>query len=305
MTLPFPGPVVNSRVLFLRHIFYTIPQHLRKKISPLTLGHNSEQTLRTWKRWAKIYGKTALFIAVLVALFAFGYHNLTYNWQWYRVWPYLVSVTDDGLRAGPLMKGLRVTLAISGISLLLTMAIGFSTALMRLFPSPVLNALVVGYVETIRNTPLLIQLFVIYFVVSPVIGLSAFASAVIALSLFEGAYASEIIRAGIAAVDKGQWEAAFSLGMTPAGTFGEVILPQALRQILPMLAGQGVSLIKDSALVSTISIFDLTMQGQSIVAETFLTFEIWFTVAFCYLILTASLSAMIARWERRVGVGRE
>ncbi|SCX80370.1 amino acid ABC transporter permease [Desulfoluna spongiiphila] len=260
--------------------------------------------MQAWTRWIRIYGKTALFIAALLALFAFGYHNLNYNWQWYRVWPYLVTVTEEGLAAGLLMKGMLVTLKISGISLLLTLGIGFSTAFMRLSSSPVLNALVVCYVESIRNTPLLIQLFVIYFVISPVMDLSAFSSAVIALSLFEGAYASEIIRSGITAVDHGQWEAAFSLGMSPFGTFREVILPQALRQILPMLAGQGVSLIKDSALVSTISIFDLTMQGQSIVAETFLTFEIWFTVAFCYLVLTASLSACIARWERRVGVGQ-
>ncbi|VFQ42786.1 amino acid abc transporter permease protein 3-tm domain [Desulfoluna butyratoxydans] len=247
-----------------------------------------------------MYGKTAMFLAGLLALLAYGYHNLNYNWQWYRVWPYLVTVTDEGFRAGVLLKGALVTLKISGLSLVLTLVIGFSTAFMRLTSSPVLNALVVGYVETIRNTPLLIQLFVMYFVISPVIDLSAFASAVIALSLFEGAYASEIIRSGIAAVDQGQWEASFSLGMTPLGTFAEVILPQALRQMLPMLAGQGVSLIKDSALVSTISIFDLTMQGQSIVAETFLTFEIWFTVAFCYLAMTATLSACIARWEARV-----
>lgn len=257
-------------------------------------------TLKKWNRWVKIYGKTALLIVALFALFAYGYKNLSYNWQWYRVWPYLVSVTDEGIHAGLLLKGMLVTLKISGISLLFTMVIGFSTALMRLSSSPVLNALVVGYVETIRNTPLLIQLFVIYFVISPVIDLSAFASAVTALSLFEGAYASEIIRSGIVAVDKGQWEASFSLGMTSWDTFMDVVFPQALRQMLPMLAGQGVSLIKDSALVSTISIFDLTMQGQSIVADTFLTFEIWFTVAFCYLILTASLSACIARWERRV-----
>jgi polar amino acid transport system permease protein len=260
--------------------------------------------LQTWKRWTKIYGKTALFIACLWVLFAFGYRNLNYNWQWYRVWPYLVTVTDEGIRAGLLMKGMLVTLKISGISLVLTVAVGFAAAFMRLSSSPVLNALGVVYVETIRNTPLLIQLFIIYFVVSPVMHLSAFSSAVIALSLFEGAYASEIIRSGIMAVDKGQWEASFSLGMKFRGTFCEVILPQALRQILPMLAGQGVSLIKDSALVSTISIFDLTMQAQSIVAETFLTFEIWFTVAFCYLILTAGLSACITRWERRVASRR-
>ena len=268
--------------------------------------HYLRSSQRSVKRWVRVYGKTVLFILSLVALFAYGYHNVSYNWQWYRVWPYLLIMTEGGPKAGLLMQGMLVTLKISGISLAFSFAIGFATALMRLTTSPVLNALVMGYVGLIRNTPLLIQLFVIYFVISPVIDLSAFASAVTALSLFEGAYASEIIRSGIASVDRGQWEASFSLGMSTWGGFVSVVFPQALRQMLPMLAGQAVSLIKDSALVSTISIFDLTMQGQSIVADTFLTFEIWFTVAFCYLVVAATLSAFIGLWERRVaarGVG--
>ena len=154
--------------------------------------------------------------------------------------------------------------------------------------------------ETIRNTPLLIQIFVIYFVISPVFDLSAFTSAVIALSLFEGAYSSEIIRSGIINIDRGQYEAAKSIGLSTSQTYMKIIIPQMLRQTLPMLAGQSVSLIKDSALVSTISIYDLTMQGQRIVSETFLTFEIWFTVALCYLIITATLSFLIRQFENRL-----
>ena len=110
------------------------------------------------------------------------------------------------------------------------------------------------YVETFRNTPLLIQIFLIYFVVSPVFGIPAFTSAVIALSLFEGAYSSEIIRSGIMNIPKGQYEAAESIGLCTFAIYLKIIIPQMLRQTLPMLAGQGVSLIKDSALVSTISI---------------------------------------------------
>ena len=113
-----------------------------------------------------------------------------------------------------------------------------------------------------------------------------YASAVLALSLFEGAYISEIIRSGILGVPKGQWEAALSSGMNTWETYRFVILPQAVRNILPPLTGQAVSLIKDSALVSTIAIYDLTMQGQAIVSETFLVFEIWFTVAAIYLVFT-------------------
>ena len=154
--------------------------------------------------------------------------------------------------------------------------------------------------ESIRNTPLLIQLFLIYFVLSPILNMSPFFSAVLALSLFEGAYAAEIIRGGILAVAKGQWESAYSLGLGIVDTYRRIILPQAFRTIAPPLASQGISLIKDSALVSTIAIYDLTMQGQAIVSETFLTFEIWFTVAAIYLIFTVSLSIAVHALELKM-----
>ncbi len=156
------------------------------------------------------------------------------------------------------------------------------------------------YLEAIRNTPLLIQIFIIYFVFAPIFDLGRFSSAVLALSLFEGAYASEIIRAGILAIPAGQWEAAASLGLTRSQSYRFIILPQALRQMIPPLTSQGISLVKDSALVSTIAIYDLTMQGQQIIAETFLTFEIWFVVAAIYLAVTMFLSSLVKYLEHRL-----
>jgi len=153
--------------------------------------------------------------------------------------------------------------------------------------------------ELIRNTPLLIQLFFLYFVISPIVGMNAFFSAVIALSLFEGAYISEIFRSGIESIPPGQWEAGLSSGLTKFESYRFVILPQAVRAILPPLTGQAISLIKDSALVSTIAIYDLTMQGQAIVAETFLVFEIWLSVAAIYLVITMSLSALVHEMEKK------
>jgi polar amino acid transport system permease protein len=132
--------------------------------------------------------------------------------------------------------------------------------------------------------------------------ISGFVSAVLALSLFEGAYASEIFRAGIVSIQRGQWEAAFSIGLNRYRTYRFVILPQALRHILPPLTSQAISLIKDSALVSTIAIYDLTMRGQAIIAETFLVFEIWFTVAAIYLSITLLLSATVSFMEKRLKV---
>jgi polar amino acid transport system permease protein len=134
------------------------------------------------------------------------------------------------------------------------------------------------------------------------LNISGFASAVLALSLFEGAYASEIFRAGIVSIQREQWEAAFSIGFNTYQTYRLIILPQALRRILPPLTSQAVSLIKDSALVSTIAIYDITMRGQTIIAETFLVFEIWFTVAAIYLMMTLALSATVFYMEKRLKI---
>ena len=231
-----------------------------------------------------------------------GAANLGYNWQWSRVPRYLVTSAADGWHAGPLLQGLGLTLLITAVSLLLSFLIGLTTALMRLSSSRMSIILAKIYLEAIRNTPLLIQIFIIYFVFAPILDLGRFSSAVLALSLFEGAYASEIIRAGILAVPTGQSEASASLGMSRYHNYRFIILPQALRKMIPPLTGQGISLIKDSALVSTIAIYDLTMQGQQIIAETFLTFEIWFTVAAIYLVVTLSLSLLVKFLENRLMV---
>jgi polar amino acid transport system permease protein len=193
-----------------------------------------------------------------------------------------------------------VTLRISALSLLCMFILGLTTALLRLSASFTARALAWCYLELIRNTPLLIQIFFVYFVMAPVLDIGAFAAAVLALSLFEGAYAAEIMKAGIVSIHRGQWEAAHSLGLGTFDTYRYVILPQALQRVLPPLAGQAISLIKDSSLVSTIAVYDLTMQGQKIVSETFLVFEIWFTVAAIYLVMTLSLSLAVRVLENRM-----
>jgi polar amino acid transport system permease protein len=245
-------------------------------------------------------GKYLILVTLVVLLMIKGTTTLGYNWQWYRVPRYLFTRTDAGLIAGPLLKGLMVTFRITGVSLVMAFAIGLVTVLMRLSSSFSARALARAYLELIRNTPLLIQLFLLYFVISPIVGIGAFTSAVLALSLFEGAYISEIFRSGIESIPRGQWEAGLSSGLSTFEAYRFVILPQAVRRILPPLTSQAVSLIKDSALVSTIAIYDLTMQGQAIVAETFLVFEIWFTVAAIYLVITMSLSTIAHEMEKRM-----
>jgi len=244
--------------------------------------------------------KFLLVVAGLTWLIARGTDLLGYNWQWYRVPRYIFTYGSDGFHAGPLMEGLGVTFKITGLSLILAMSFGLVAALFRLSGSFSAAALARIYMEVTRNTPLLVQLFFIYFVVGPVLGISRFFSAVLALSLFEGAYASEIFRAGIVSIHRGQWEAAYSLGLSTYRTYRHIILPQAVRRILPPLTSQAISLIKDSALVSTIAVYDLTMRGQEIIADTYLAFEIWFTVAGIYLIITVTLSLLVGFMERRL-----
>ncbi len=231
-----------------------------------------------------------------------GAEQLGYDWQWNRVPRYLFTLRNGGLYPGPLIQGLWVTLQITAWAMALSLCVGLLAMMLKRSRSVVGRLVATGYIESIRNTPLLIQLYILYFVFAPVLGIGAFASAVLALALFEGAYMAEIFRAGMAGVPKGQWEAASSLGMSTMATYRKVILPQAIRIVLPPLTSQAISLVKDSALVATISIFDMTMQGQTIIAETFLTFEIWFTIAAIYLLINLSLSMVVRTMEKRLRI---
>ena len=243
--------------------------------------------------------KFLMVVAVLIWVMARGTQQLGYNWQWYQVPKYIFQFQDGEFTFGPLLFGLAVTFRITAWGLVLSMTIGLVTALLRLSSSFLARIVARGYLELIRNTPLLVQIFFLYFVLAPIFGFNRFFAGVLALSLFEGAYISEIFRAGIVSIHKGQWEASHSLGLSIFDTYRCIILPQAMRRILPPLTSQAISLIKDSALVSTIAIYDLTMEGRAVIAETFLTFEIWFTVAFMYLIITITLSIVVNTLENR------
>ena len=226
----------------------------------------------------------------------------SYRWQWYRVWRYIGTVEDGHFTAGPLLWGLGTTLKLVASSLTLAVVVGALIAFLRLTPSPVARLLAGMFLGAIRNTPLLMQLFMVYFVAAPVFGLSPFSAATLALGLFEGSYLAEIFRAGVVNLPRSQWEAALSLGMSTMMAARLVILPQALRQILAPLAGQLISLIKDTSLVSAIAVADLTMRGRVIITDTFLSFEIWLLVAAVYLFLTLLVS-IPAHWlERRFPV---
>lgn len=205
-------------------------------------------------------------------------------------------------RAGPLLWGLWTTLWLSAASSILGMIIGLVTGLCRVSSNLTLRNLSITYIELIRGTPLLVQIFIFYFFLGTVLDISRILAGISALAIFAGAYVAEIIRAGIQSIPKGQMEAARSLGMNVPQAMIHIILPQAFKRTLPPLAGQFISLIKDSSLVSVIAITDLTKSGREVITSTFATFEIWFVVAFLYLMLTSVLSQVIAWVERRLSV---
>ncbi len=204
-----------------------------------------------------------------------------------------------GITAGPLLWGLWLTVKLSALALVFALPIGVLTGLGRISSSPGVRLLAGTYVELVRGTPLLVQIFIFYFFVGTVLNLSAFTAGVAALAVFTGAYVAEIIRAGIEGVPKGQMEAARSLGMSYPQAMRHVVLPQALKKSLPPLAGQFINLIKDSSLVSVMALTDLTKAGREVVSSTFSPFEVWFTVAAMYLVITGALSLWVRRLEQR------
>lgn len=230
-----------------------------------------------------------------------GALSMGYNWQWYRVPPAFWRVIDGDVIWGPLMRGLWVTLEIVAVAAPIALAVALVTALLRLSRSWIGAGVATAYLEAVRNTPLLVQMYLFYFVLSPILGIDRFWTGVLALALFEASFMAEIIRGAILAVPRGQWECASALGLRPAAVYARVVLPQAAPMMAPPMTSAVVNLIKNSAIVSTIAIFDLTNEARNVIADTFMTFEIWLTVAAMYLALTLSLSAVAGWLERRAG----
>jgi len=213
-------------------------------------------------------------------------HNLNFS-VLLEYWPAIVA-------------GLQMTIKISALSILCGTLMGLAGALAKVSRLRLLRAAGVLYVEWIRNTPLLIQILFIYFGLGVFLPLTPFTASVFALSLFSGAYITEIIRAGIESIQKGQREAALSLGMTDRQAMFLVILPQAVRRILPPLVGQFISLTKDSSLVSVIAVSELTYVAKNIVTVTFRAFEVWLAIAGFYFVLSFALSYSIRNLEYRL-----
>ena len=256
------------------------------------------QTQKWWKSRSFDVVQLIVFSGVLVWLTLRGADSMNYVSQWHRIPQYLYRIIDGEIILGPLVDGLFVTLEIGAYSIVLGLTIGLVTAFLRLSDSFSGRLLAKVYLEIVRNTPLLVQLFVFYFILGPILEMDRFWIAVVCISFFEGSFASEIMRAGILSVPRGQWEASDSVGLNRGQAYRYVILPQAVPIMLPPLVGILVNLIKHSAIVSVIAVFDLTTTGLDIISETFMAFEVWIVVAAIYLVLTITLSLCVSGLEK-------
>ncbi|AIE85360.1 ABC transporter substrate-binding protein/permease [Fimbriimonas ginsengisoli] len=199
-----------------------------------------------------------------------------------------------------LARGAVLTLELTALSLVFGVVGGLLLALARVSPFVLFRPFAVAYVEVVRGTPLLMQIYVIYFVLPAIgIGLSPFVAGVLALSLNAAAYTSEIFRAGIESIDSGQMEAARSLGMDYPTAMRWVILPQTLRRVLPPLTNEAVALLKDSSLVSVVALSELMRAGKEIATNSGSPTTVYLTVAVFYLVMTLPLTWLVRRLEQK------
>ena len=202
-------------------------------------------------------------------------------------------------------RGITATIWISVVSLVLSLTIGTAAAIMRMSANPVLWRISAGYVQAIRSTPLLIQIYLIYFALPalPLLDrrLDEIEGGILALGLNAGAYMSEIIRAGIESISRGQVEGAMSVGMSYVQRMRYVVLPQAFARVVPPLLGQTAVLIKDSSLVSFIGVFELLGAGLTVLSERLMPNEAFLTVAACYLVIYWIMLIISNFAQRRLG----
>ncbi len=189
---------------------------------------------------------------------------------------------------------------ITVLAILLSWILGLAAALMKTSDKRVLSAPANFYIWFIRGTPSLIQIFIIYFGLPQLgIRLSPFVAGVIALGLSSGAYVAEVVRSGLLAIPAGQWESARAVGMMPATVMRRIVLPQVIRIIIPPLTNEAINTLKNTSLLSVITVMELTLFTQMAIAATFRPFDFYIMAALLYLTLTSVLSRFAAWWERR------
>ena len=257
----------------------------------MTNDESGSPSVRRSAGWGLRQASFALALLLLSAVCWGAFWLLEYRWDWSAVWSYRALF----------WRGWLATLGIAALALPLSGLVGLCLALARRAPWAPLRDAARIWVEITRGTPLLVQIWFYWYVFGQDLSRDhRFVAGALILSLFSGAYVSEILRAGIEAVGRSQLESARAIGLTVGQTYRYVIFPQALRQSLPPLAGQSASIVKDSSLLSVLGIAELTQAAGEVNAFTFSAFESYIPVAIGYLLLTLPISLWSQRWEKRV-----
>ena len=243
--------------------------------------------------WSRLAARIPWWLLIILVVGAFVLFSMLTNERYINALTYLI-------------RGVGLTVLISVISYAVALVLGLIAGLGRVSRNPALYTIATLYVEVVRGVPLLLIIIYAQYVVAPVIGTNrnAVFSGIMALSFGYGAYLAEVFRAGIESIERGQAEASRSLGMTYRQSMRYVILPQAIRRVLPPLGNDFIAILKDSSLVSAIAVNELTKLGQIEASRTFDTFRTYNAVAVLYLILTLLLSLGVRYLERMTSVGR-
>ncbi|HPU62270.1 MAG TPA: amino acid ABC transporter permease [Bacillota bacterium] len=203
-----------------------------------------------------------------------------------------------------LLLGARLTVELATIAVAIGLVIGSFVGIGRVSANRIIRLVTGVYVDFIRGTPLLVQLFLVYFGLPSILGrpIPPFVAAITAMGINSGAYVAEIVRAGIQSVDRGQTEAGRSIGLTYSQTMRYIIFPQAFRRIIPPLGNEFIAMLKDSSLVSVIALEELLRKGQVVITRAFRPFEVYMVVALIYLVMTLAISRLVAWSEKRLKV---
>ena len=307
-----------------------MPVLTHTNVKPRTFGG-----LIVYKRKIRITKLDVVVTALILLLAGYVVYRLTmklnYKWNWSIIPQYLFffDETEGRWKANVLMQGLFTTIRLTVWSTLLATVFGFVAGILRTTPRLFNRLLGRSYVELIRNVPPLVLIFIFYFFVSdqimPMLGVeefirsrgpqaqkilaflcaspdlfTAFLSGMFTIAVFQGAYITEIVRAGIQSIDRGQWEASYVLGLSWRQQMTDIIMPQALKRVLPPLANEFINTLKYSAIVSVISFQELTFQAMQVMAATYVTIEIWLTVTVIYLVMCMALSFAVQWLEQHM-----
>lgn len=245
---------------------------------------------------------SALVIALIIGTLVGSFSSLDYQWDFSVLQPYIWRTEANDGTSGPglFLLGLWVTIKMSFQAIIFGTILGVFIGYILTKKERVSNIAAIFYVDIFRNTPVLVQLYVAYFIVGTAFNLSGPVAGVMTMSLFCAAYVAEIFRGTLVNFDKGQVDAAKALGLSSFQITRRIIAPQALRLMLPPLVGQFVSLIKDSSLLSVVAIPELTKEAQNAVTITFRSFETWFFIALLYFVVNTVVSSFGRYLERRL-----